>query len=109
MRLISIVNCTNIWTIFLDRSSNPCMVTVKSMMDVFALISGLYAGFGSFVVMYNMNPGITSFSLSPTTTCKKDKRHLRKYGSILSDNPQTTKKERSYRCYMAYWKMERDN
>lgn len=38
------------------------------MMDVLALISGEYAGLGSLVVIYSINPGITSFSLSPTTT-----------------------------------------
>lgn len=37
-------------------------------MDVLALISGEYAGLGSLVVMYKTNPGITSVSLSPTTT-----------------------------------------
>lgn len=51
-------------------SSSPSIVTVKSIIDVLALISGEYAGFGSLVVMYNINPGITSHSLSPTTTCK---------------------------------------
>lgn len=32
-------------------SSNPFIVTVKSMMAVFALISGVYEGLGSFVVI----------------------------------------------------------
>lgn len=48
--------------------SKPFMFTVKSMMDDLALISGLYTGFGSLVVIYSWNPSITLHSLSPTLT-----------------------------------------
>ena len=49
-------------------SSSPFMVTVKSMMEVRAEISGVYTGLGSLVVMYRPKPSITSHSLSPTFT-----------------------------------------
>ncbi len=40
------------------------------MIDVLAEISGVYAGFPSLVVTYNLKPSITSHSLSPTFTYK---------------------------------------
>ena len=43
------------------------------MMLVRALISGVYVGLGSLVVMYSMKPFITSTSLSPTLTYRHDK------------------------------------
>ena len=47
-------------------SSSPFIVTVKSMIAVLALISGLYAGLPILVVMYRVNPSRSSISLSPT-------------------------------------------
>lgn len=55
-------------------SSSPLLVTVKSMMEVRALISGVYEGLGSFVVRYSVKPVNTSTSLSPSFTCKKPER-----------------------------------
>jgi len=49
-------------------SSSPFIVTVKSMIDVLADTSGVYAGLASLVVTYRRNPVITSTSLSPTFT-----------------------------------------
>ncbi|KAK2185973.1 hypothetical protein NP493_215g00029 [Ridgeia piscesae] len=63
-------------------SSSPFIVTVKSMMTVRAEISGVYAGFGSFVVMYNVKPFITSISLSPTFTLY-DRPSLMKFFSRM--------------------------
>lgn len=37
-------------------------------MEVRAEISGVYAGLGSFVVMYILWPAVTSISLSPSLT-----------------------------------------
>lgn len=62
----------------------PCIVTVKSIMEVFALISGEYGGFGSFVVIYNMNPFKTSHSLSPTITFSIDPDLIKFFSKTLS-------------------------
>jgi hypothetical protein len=45
---------------------------VKSIIDVLALTSGVYAGLPNFVVTYSLKPSITSTSLSPTFTCRSN-------------------------------------
>lgn len=40
------------------------------MIEVRAEISGVYAGLGSFVVIYILWPAVTSISLSPSFTLK---------------------------------------
>uniref|UniRef100_A0A2M4D0S6 Putative secreted protein n=1 Tax=Anopheles darlingi TaxID=43151 RepID=A0A2M4D0S6_ANODA len=65
-------------------SSRPRIVTVKSMIDVLALISGLNGGFGSLVVMYSIKPGITSHSLSPTSTFSIEPDFIKFFSSTLS-------------------------
>ena len=65
-------------------SSSPFMVTVKSMMDVRAEISGVYDGFGSFVVMYNVKPFMMSHSLSPTLTFNADPTLMKFFSRTLS-------------------------
>ena len=71
-------------TIPSNWSSNPFIVTVKSIIDVLALTSGVYAGLPSFVVMYNVNSFITSTSLSPTITLKVLPDLMKFFSSTLS-------------------------
>lgn len=61
------------------------MVTVKSIIEVFALISGEYGGLGSLVVMYIMNPLRTSHSLSPTNTFSMDPDLMKFFSNTLSN------------------------
>lgn len=61
------------------------MVTVKSIMEVLALISGEYGGFGNLVVIYSMNPLRTSHSLSPTITFSIDPDLMKFFSKTLSN------------------------
>ena len=69
----------------------PLMVTVKSMMAHLALISGVYAGFGSLVVMNSWKPSRMSISLSPSMTWKTESHRLTiffldtRYGMLWTD------------------------
>lgn len=71
-------HCTTI------NSNLPSIVTVKSIIEVFALISGEYGGFGNLVVMYNINPFNTSHSLSPTITFSIEPDLMKFFSKTLS-------------------------
>uniref|UniRef100_A0A183L641 LAGLIDADG_2 domain-containing protein n=1 Tax=Schistosoma curassoni TaxID=6186 RepID=A0A183L641_9TREM len=89
---MTIINNNNkIWPTFFSVnitkprswSSRPRIVTVKSMIDVLA-ISGVYDGFGNFVVIYRRNPLIISHSLSPIFTLYVEPDLMKFFSKTLS-------------------------
>lgn len=75
-------------TLLSNWFSSPFIVTVKSIIDVFALTSGVKAGLASFVVMYSLKELITSTSLSPTFTCEISQSHIDKMNNFINHHLQ---------------------